>query len=551
MPISYYQAIPQILERVLEERPASILDVGAGFGKYGMLLREALELPHSRYHKHQWTITIDGVEVFQDYRNPIHDYVYDRMYYGPIGELIDELPRYDVVLLIDTLGHFTKQAGKVMLEKLMLHASKAVLISTPINPSPQGEYLGNPHETLVSRWSHIDFIGFDSSHQLVHTADGGAQIFKLSPVSKPIAYPSNDAIWEFEPPAPTKEHLTIGYTIPHHGLTGGMKMLLEQIRQLRRKGHRVRAIYRGAEATSLPPWTDVRPDEETVILPDQPLLPHLEGCDVVMAGFFDQLPELAGSPVPVLYWEQGYPILFGDVDIGQAAPYRSWLDGCYKQPVAMAAVSATIAEILDKKFGRKAKVIRNGIDVDAYSPATPPDTGTILMVGYPSRFKGFDIALKALQMVWNIGHRFKVKWICHTPQSLSGISYPIEFISNPPQPELPRLYQQADLFLFASWYEGFGLPPLEAMASGVPVVATNCGGISEYASHGHNSLLAEPGDSQQLAAYIGSLLQDRSLRAYLAANGRETALRFQWNAIADELEQALRVVAAHGRVEKN
>jgi glycosyltransferase involved in cell wall biosynthesis len=95
--------------------------------------------------------------------------------------------------------------------------------------------------------------------------------------------------------------------------------------------------------------------------------------------------------------------------------------------------------------------------------------------------QGFDVALRTLQKVWNGGHRFKVKWVCQIKPSVQGVNFPIEFVVNPPQEKLAEHYRSADLFLFTSWYEGVGMPPLEAMASGVPVVSTLCGGVDMYA----------------------------------------------------------------------
>ncbi len=61
MPTSRFQVIPDILSLLQREQPRSILDVGVGFGKYGLLIRDILEIPFERYNKQQWICQIDGV----------------------------------------------------------------------------------------------------------------------------------------------------------------------------------------------------------------------------------------------------------------------------------------------------------------------------------------------------------------------------------------------------------------------------------------------------------------------------------------------------------
>ena len=81
--------------------------------------------------------------------------------------------------------------------------------------------------------------------------------------------------------------------------------------------------------------------------------------------------------------------------------------------------------------------------------------------------------------------------------------------------------RRANVFVYASWYEGFGLPPLEAMACGVPVVTTDCGGVLEYAIDGYNSLVTPIRDPTALAQAIQRLLSDRHLAAQLIQNLEE------------------------------
>ncbi|MEN3203480.1 MAG: glycosyltransferase family 4 protein, partial [Atribacterota bacterium] len=154
-------------------------------------------------------------------------------------------------------------------------------------------------------------------------------------------------------------------------------------------------------------------------------------------------------------------------------------------------------------------------------------------------FKGFDIALLVLQKLWNLFPRFQVIWSCQEKPEVRGISFPLHIVVRPSQEELAKLYRQATVFLFTSWYEGFGLPPLEAMASGTAVVATDCGGIRMYAAEGQNILLAEPGDIDSLVYALLFLLQNPDARNVLEEQGRATALNFSLEKAATQFEQAL------------
>jgi len=541
MPVSYYQAIPYIMHQIEQETPQSILDIGVGFGKYGLLCREVLELPYQRYHKSQWQLQIDGVEIFPGYRNPIHDYVYDRVFYGDIRELAGDLSLYDVVLLVDVLEHLTKEDGYQLIKRILTHTLKALIISTPLNVLPQGRYLGNLYESHRSRWTAVDLTDFDYTYHIVPTEGGGAQVFKIYPQQHQTVHPDIDSIWDQLPAKSTVRPLTIAYVLPHRNLTGGLKMLLEQIRHLRYRGHRVRSLLRGnAAAPVLPAWSDVEADEEVIVPEDTTYLSYCEDCDIIVAGWVDQLPELCTPQIPVLYWEQGHNGIFGDIPPTEVDRVRNHLKECYSQRVFLAAVSPVVARLLHVRYGRKAVVIPNGVDTDLFHPDNPPKTPTVLLVGDPRyEFKGFRVALSALQKVWNLGYRFSVNWVCQARIHVRGIEFPLKYYVNPPQSQLPMFYRQATLLLFASWYEGFGMPPLEAMASGLPVVATSCGGITTYAASEMNALLAQPGDVSSLAAAVIRLFEDPLTRNRLSRMGRQTALHFQWSHTIQRLEQAL------------
>jgi glycosyltransferase involved in cell wall biosynthesis len=101
-----------------------------------------------------------------------------------------------------------------------------------------------------------------------------------------------------------------------------------------------------------------------------------------------------------------------------------------------------------------------------------------------------------------------------------------------PDDLIPRLYQAADVLAFPSVKEGWGLVALEAMAAGVPVLASDLPVFREYLRSEENALLVDPLDEAAIAAGLLRLVQDESLRGRLAAAGPATAKAFSWVATA-------------------
>jgi len=105
-----------------------------------------------------------------------------------------------------------------------------------------------------------------------------------------------------------------------------------------------------------------------------------------------------------------------------------------------------------------------------------------------------------------------------------------------PEEDLPLVYNAADLFVFPSLYEGFGLPPLEAMACGTPVIASNVSALSEVV--GEAGLLVDPYDVEDLASAMERVLTDQGLRAKMVQKGLERAKLFSWRRTAEVVVEA-------------
>ncbi len=124
----------------------------------------------------------------------------------------------------------------------------------------------------------------------------------------------------------------------------------------------------------------------------------------------------------------------------------------------------------------------------------------------------------------------------------------ITFLGNLDRREvLPRLYASADAFLFSSVTETLGLVVLEAMASGLPVIATPAGGVADHLRDGENGVAYPAHDVDAMADAMVALVLDRERRERLARGARGTAEALDWRHELDRLDASYRDVIARHR----
>ena len=156
MPTSRFSQLNEIVETICRTKPDSLLDVGIGFGKYGFLAREYLELWDGRGKYGDWHKVIDGIEAYEQYVTDLQRLIYDHIYVGNALDIVPTLPRqYDLALVIDVLEHFDQAEGLKFLDALQAKAAN-VLISTPWRMSHQKAAFGNVMETHKHQWSRAE-----------------------------------------------------------------------------------------------------------------------------------------------------------------------------------------------------------------------------------------------------------------------------------------------------------------------------------------------------------------------------------------------------------
>ena len=159
MPSSRPIALGYLCSKILEHAPNSVLDIGIGFGKFGFLAREYTDVWRGRYRREDWSVRIDGIEVFPRYITEVHRAVYTNIYEGDALEVLLGLGQYDLGLCVEVLEHMEKQRGLELLEEVRAHCAVS-FFTLPALPSKQDAIYGNPYEVHRSTWKASELMEF-------------------------------------------------------------------------------------------------------------------------------------------------------------------------------------------------------------------------------------------------------------------------------------------------------------------------------------------------------------------------------------------------------
>nr|WP_321970031.1 glycosyltransferase family 1 protein [Serratia marcescens] len=196
----------------------------------------------------------------------------------------------------------------------------------------------------------------------------------------------------------------------------------------------------------------------------------------------------------------------------------------------------------------KTSVIYNAVEDKFQSKQQETPNAYFLAVAsrnFHKNHRGMIDAFLALKSKSSSNRNIKLKIIGDSFKALSYKNHnaieemeDIEFLGRVDDDELIRLYQNAYAFIFPSFYEGFGIPPLEAQACGCPVLASNQASIPEIL--GESALYFNPFSGNEMIHAMEDILRENELRLQLIRKGHENIKRFSWELSAEKLIQIVR-----------
>ena len=347
--------------------------------------------------------------------------------------------------------------------------------------------------------------------------------------------------------------MKINFILPHIRLGGGVKVLLEYANRLQEARHEVRVFvpcdtpkwYQFSERREmrkcglqiLPPetvdWMDNALAIEIFPGPGERYLPD---SDILVASAW-QTADFAAKLPPekgvLFYFIQHYESLW--------TRHKSQAKKTYDLPCQKLVVSNWIKNNLVEKHGQNSEVLVNPVDRDIFfcDEKKWNSTRRVCMLHHDYDWKGYAEGIEAIRGVVAQGRDLQLVVFgekLKDPQSLfDAAGFYFEYHYRPVRERLRKIYTSCDIFLCPSWYEGFGLPSMEAMACRCSLVTTDTGGCLEYAINGQTALVSPPRDINALSQNLIRLLDDEVLLKALSENGYRKAHEFNWKENCDRL----------------
>ncbi len=278
------------------------------------------------------------------------------------------------------------------------------------------------------------------------------------------------------------------------------------------------------------------------------------GWDVIHAHAYGYFPTFAGSLGRLLH--RGALVITPHADPGTPSVAKRFFDRVVPRAtlrradrvIALTPREKTLLESWGIPPDRIA-VIPNGVDLSEFPPPadrSPRDDGlTALFVGrcYP-RQKGLEVLLQAMHRLRSsrrvrlriVGEDWGGYAVVAALTAELHLEDRVTLVGRLDRSALLREFAAADLFVLPSLFDSLPIAVLEAMAAGLPVVATRVGGVPDVVEDTHTGILVEPGDPTALAAALDALAADDGLRGRLGAEAWRRSARYSWDAVIPKIK---------------
>ena len=336
-------------------------------------------------------------------------------------------------------------------------------------------------------------------------------------------------------------------------ISGGNRALFEYVNRLKKMGHSVRLFvvakplrwYRidhwprifNKKVTVLAPdtidWLDNKVPIELLSVNHESLVPD---SDILLAtawqtaDFSASLPESKGKK---FYFVQHHESLWTR-EKGKA-------QRTYYMPFSKMVISTWLKDILKEQYQQEARVFVTPVNQNSFYKEDKNENAAlrVCMLHHDYDWKGYKDGIEAVKKVRS--ENCKIELVVfgeklEDPTSLyEEAGFEFEYHFRPTGETLRKIYSSCGTFLCSSWYEGLGMPAMEAMMCGTALVTTDTGGSRDYALNEETALVSPIKSPEALAKNLIRVLTNESLRLQLAEKGYQKIQQFSWDSNCEQL----------------